>query len=43
MGVEAARCLLERIADAQAPAREIVVATELVVRGSTAAPPAALP
>jgi LacI family transcriptional regulator len=43
MGVQAARCLLERIADAHAPAREIVVATELVVRGSTAAPPAALP
>jgi LacI family transcriptional regulator len=35
MGVQAARCLLERIGDPAAPAKQIVVPTELVVRGST--------
>jgi LacI family transcriptional regulator len=35
MGVAAATCLLERLVNAHAPAREIVVQTELIVRGST--------
>jgi LacI family transcriptional regulator len=37
MGVQAASCLLERIADSAVPARQIVVPTELIVRGSTRA------
>jgi LacI family transcriptional regulator len=36
LGVEAARLLLERMQDADAPAREVRLAPTLVVRGSTA-------
>jgi len=39
IGVEAARLLLEAIAHPETPAREIRVAPELVVRGSTARSP----
>lgn len=40
IGVAAATCLLERLADAGAPAREIVVPTKLIVRSSTGLPQA---
>jgi LacI family transcriptional regulator len=38
LGEEAARLLLERLADPDLPPREVVLPTELVVRGSTAPP-----
>jgi LacI family transcriptional regulator len=41
LGVEAAGLLLERLAAPDAPARHVVLETELVVRGSTAPPSAA--
>jgi LacI family transcriptional regulator len=40
LGVEAAGLLLERLANPGAPARHVVLPAELVVRGSTAPPPA---
>lgn len=40
LGTEAAGLLLERLADPTAPARHIVLPVELVIRGSTAPPPA---
>jgi LacI family transcriptional regulator len=41
LGVEAANLLLERLATPTAPARQVVLQAELVVRGSTAPPVAA--
>jgi LacI family transcriptional regulator len=41
LGFEAAGMLLERLAAPDAPAREMILPTELVVRGSTAPPVAA--
>jgi LacI family transcriptional regulator len=38
LGKEAARLLLERLADPDRPPREVVLPTQLVVRGSTAPP-----
>lgn len=40
VGAEAARLLLDRIRDEKAPAKSILLPIELVVRNSTAAPPA---
>ncbi|MCY7417335.1 MAG: substrate-binding domain-containing protein [Chloroflexi bacterium] len=43
MGRSAVRRLMEMLAEPDAPARRIVVATELVVRGSTGPAPASTP
>jgi len=40
MGAEAARLLLERLTDPQAVVKTMLLPVELVVRDSTAAPPA---
>lgn len=43
IGARAAQLLLDRIADAAQPVREIVMPTSLIVRASTGAPPVSLP
>jgi LacI family transcriptional regulator len=39
LGIAAADLLLERLADAAADVRHVVLPVELIVRGSTAPPP----